>query len=156
MSKTYGPYKNSEGRYFIIIIFDNGKRRTVSYPKYIMEQYLGRELDPDKETIDHIDGDFTNNNLSNLRIINRSDHAKNDVKRVKLGNYICPQCNKQFKAKCKDVDHNRKNGKAGPFCSRSCAGKYSANIQWHNGKIYKPFPLKPKRRYYTNKKLMNI
>lgn len=28
---------------------------------------------------------------------------------------------------------NRKQGKAGPFCSRSCAGKYGANVQ--NGKI---------------------
>lgn len=154
--RVYGPYKRNDGRSHVILIDDKGNRRTVSYPKYIMEQHLGRELDPDKETIDHINGDFTNNNLSNLRVIDRSNHIKDDIKRVRLGNYVCPQCGKKFQSSCNDVDHNRKQGCAGPFCCRSCAGKYGTDVQNNRTTKLKPFPLRPKRRYYTRKELLDL
>lgn len=153
--RVYGPYKRNDGRSHVILIDDEGNRRTVSYPKYIMEQHLGRELDPDKETIDHIDGDFTNNNMSNLRVIDRSNHSKDDIKRCMLEIYICPQCSKKFRAKPSVVDHNRKLGHAGPFCSKRCGGEYGTDVQNNRTTKLKPFPLRPKRRYYTRKELMN-
>ena len=55
--KVYGPYRKSDGRQIVIIKDINGTR-TVSFPKYIMEEHLGRELHPDKETVDHIDFNF--------------------------------------------------------------------------------------------------
>ena len=59
--KLYGPYSNSaDGRLRCMIVFPNKKRKTISYPKYLMEVHLGRYLDID-ETIDHIDGNFLNN-----------------------------------------------------------------------------------------------
>ena len=76
--KVYGPYTRPDGRQHVILIFEDGQRRTVSYPKYLMEQKLGRELDPDLETINHKNGDFTDNRWENLEILSRVDHAHLD------------------------------------------------------------------------------
>lgn len=123
--KIYGPYTRNDNRQHVIIIFPNKKRKTVSYPKYLMEVHLNRYLDPVLETIDHIDGDFTNNNLDNLRIISLSDHVKQDVPRNKSQSFICDVCKKTFTLSGTPLVkafHNRLDGKTGPFCSRKCAG----------------------------------
>ncbi len=129
--KIYGPYKRKDGRQHIIAIFGDGTRRTVSYPKYLVECSLNRYLDAD-ETVDHIDCNIDNNSIENLRVLKRKYHASIDVKRLKSSKFVCPWCNKTFvlegnklhNAKC-----NRTKGKAGPFCSKSCAGKYGTHIQ---------------------------
>ena len=40
-----------------------------------MERFLGRKLDR-REHVHHIDGDYTNNDLSNLEVLSASVHAK--------------------------------------------------------------------------------
>lgn len=53
----------------------NGKR--ILYHRYIMEQYLGRQLTKD-ERIHHINGIKTDNRIENLELIkNQSEHMKN-------------------------------------------------------------------------------
>ena len=48
----------------------------VKTSRLVMEKYLGRYLDPE-ETIHHIDGDITNNNIENLMLFpNKSEHQK--------------------------------------------------------------------------------
>ncbi len=70
--KIYGPYKrNTDGRWYIKVIKDDGKRTTMSYPKYL----LGIK---DDKTADHIDRNIDNNSPSNLRVINRPDHSRED------------------------------------------------------------------------------
>ncbi len=68
--KTYGPYVREDGRQIIIV---NGK--TMSYPKYLLEQKIGRPLTI-HETCDHIDGDISNNDPSNLRVLSREQNAE--------------------------------------------------------------------------------
>lgn len=127
--KVYGPYIRKDGRKHVIIISEDGTRKTVSYPKWLMEQHLGRQLDPNLETIDHIDGDFTNNDISNLRIIPRSKHTSEDNIRAKLVEVTCVLCGAKVFRRAVDIRHHSKQGKSGPFCSRSCAGKYGTLIQ---------------------------
>jgi hypothetical protein len=129
MMKVHGPYKRRDGRQIVIIIENNGSRRTVSYPKWIMEIQLGRRLDPNLETVDHIDSNFENNNINNLRLIPRKEHSEDDTRRVKLVKFKCAWCDKEFERSPRLVrDKSRKN-KAGPFCSRTCAGRYSRMLQ---------------------------
>lgn len=126
--KVYGPYKNKEGREFVIIIDDSGNRKTKSYPKYLVEQRLGRELDPILETIDHIDGDFLNNDPSNLRILPLKEHVIQDVKRRKSAEATCIWCGKRFTITSSSI-RKRYKQKAGPFCGRKCVGEYGAEKQ---------------------------
>ena len=128
--KVHGPYKRKQdGRQIVIIIENNGKRRTVSYPKWIMEMQLGRKLDPDLETVDHIDSNFENNSIENLRIVPRKEHSGDDTRRVKLVKFTCAWCDKEFERSPRLIRDKAKKNKAGPFCSRSCAGKYSRMLQ---------------------------
>ena len=120
--KIYGPYKRKDGRMHVIL-YSKGERRTMSYPRYLLEQKLNRRL-KDHETVDHIDGDCTNNTLDNLQILSLSDNIKKSIKPAKLGNFVCPICNNSFQRKISAVNHNQKSqGKSGPYCSKSCAGR---------------------------------
>lgn len=127
--KVHGPYKRQDGRQIVIVVENNGTHRTVSYPKWIMELQLGRKLDPNLETIDHIDSNFDNNDLSNLRIMPRDQHSTEDTRRVKLVKFTCAWCNKEFERSPRLIRDKAKKNKAGPFCSRACAGKYSRMLQ---------------------------
>lgn len=135
--KIYGPYvSKKDGRYRIVVISNNIKK-TISYPKYLMEVHLNRYLN-DNETVDHIDENVANNVISNFRIIERSKHSKRDVIRLKGKEFICPICNKKFilnDSRLYNAIKNRKRDRTGPFCSRICAGIYSANVK--NGNIEK-------------------
>ena len=44
--------------------------------RLVMEEHLGRLLDPTEERVHHINGDRTDNRLGNLVVLSRSDHAK--------------------------------------------------------------------------------
>lgn len=151
--RVYGPYYRKDGRQHVILVDDEGKKRTVSYPKFLMEQHIGRKLSP-TETVDHIDRDFKNNNLANLRIVDRATHGKEDAKRVKLTPFICVWCGKNAERKANQLHHNANLLKAGPFCSKTCSGKYGAALQ--NGRVntFKPQPKVPieKREYYYHEK----
>jgi len=126
--RIYGPYYRKDGRQHVILMSLDGTRRTVSYPKFLKEQALGRYLDPNQETIDHLDRNPNNNRPTNLRILPRSKHAAEDVTRVKLVNTNCITCGEALKRRPNDLESNAKQCKAGPFC-KPCAGRYGVQIQ---------------------------
>ena len=119
--KVYGPYKRKDGREHVIH-YDGVTRRTQSYPRYLMEQYLGRELE-DWEQVDHINDDPTDNRLENLQILSGPDNVRKSVKGEEIGTFICPTCLNEFELVMRQYRANQlKQGKSGPFCSKSCAG----------------------------------
>jgi len=129
--KINGPYVHSTGQLkgrAYVVIKNGSKQTTMLYSRFLMEQKLGRKLEYD-ETVDHIDNDFTNDNLENLQVISR---AENSAKRhidnenfVEYAIYECPLCGIKFKKDVRHVKHNRKQGKAGPFCSKSHAATFT-------------------------------
>ena len=126
-----GPYIRKDKRVVICIKNKNDeKQHTISYPKFLKENELGRKLD-DNETVDHIDGDTLNNELSNLRVLDRQLHAYFDAKRLNLNgiDIRCKYCGKPIDFKNGIKNFNRRE--TGYFCSRTCSGKYGAEIQ-HN------------------------
>lgn len=127
--KVYGPYsRSSDGRKIVIIVDEHGNKKTKSYPKYLVEQQLGYELDIDS-TVDHWDSNKDNNNLDNLRVVPRAEHSADDTRRVKPVKFTCAWCDKEFERSPRLVRDKSKKKKAGPFCSRGCAGKYSRQLQ---------------------------
>jgi len=49
--------------------------RRVRYHRYVMEQHLGRKLEK-SEVVHHVDGNKFNNDISNLKLLTASEHAK--------------------------------------------------------------------------------
>lgn len=128
---VYGPYTRKDGRQHVIVLSkENGievSRRTVSYPKHLVEQQLQRKLMTD-ETIDHFDRDHQNHSDENLIIRKRAMHTALDTKRVYFKQVKCPMCKIEFTPSHAQMAA-RKVAKAGPFCTRSCAGKYGQSVQ---------------------------
>ncbi len=80
----------------------------------------------------HIDKNPLNNEITNLQVLTKSEHVKLDVKRLVPVVFSCPLCNNSFSLhgnKLSNAKSNRLRNRAGPFCSRKCAGKYSAAVQ---------------------------
>lgn len=137
--RVTGPYQRKDGRKHICLNDsskskgDPLKTRTLSYPKALIEVKENRRLNKN-ETVDHKDEDYTNDNLNNLQILSREENIDksfklNSERARKIFKGICPTCNIEFEKELNYVSSNRKQGKAGPFCSRVCAGKYGKEIQ---------------------------
>ena len=122
--KIYGPYTRKDGRMHVVVVNDDKTKTTVSYPKYLMQQQLGRKL-TDDETVDHIDGNKTNNDITNLQILTRQANAEKAMllRPRRVYKFVCPVCGKQAEKFFNFVKSNWRKGKAGPYCSRQCAGK---------------------------------
>ncbi len=127
--KIFGPYaRKSDGRLIGIIHDDDNKAHTISWPKHLMEEHLGRKLLPN-ETVDHLDSNFLNNSLDNLLVIDRAEHSRGDTRRVRLVKLKCCECGKEFERSPRLVRDKAKKKNAGPFCSKTCSGKYSRKRQ---------------------------
>jgi hypothetical protein len=146
-NKVYGPYKNSKGRLFVVVETKEGNNKTISYPKFLMEEHLGRILDPEQETVDHINGDMNDNRIENFRLIDRKTHSKQDTRRIKLIELTCDMCGEKFFRSPRVIRIQSSLGVRGMFCGKSCAGKYS-RLRALN-KIRKMPKVKPvKSEYY--------
>ena len=95
-TKILKPRKNSRG-YFSYILSKNGQ------PKQLLQHrligiYFIPNLD-NKEFIDHIDGDRTNNSISNLRWVSQQENQlnKKNMGKYKKGVYF-NKPNKKFRA----------------------------------------------------------
>jgi hypothetical protein len=149
--KIYGPYFRKDGRQHVVLIHSDGRKQTVSYPRFLTEKRLGRYLLED-ETIDHLDNNFNNNVEENIRIVSRREHVVDDVIRHEQQSFICPECGIMFSPDMHEAVQARKKGKAGPFCSKSCSGRYGQRIQTGSKKL----EVKQIRPKYTTKKLSRL
>lgn len=129
--KIYGPYTRKDNRQHVCIIYTDGTRKTKSYPRFLLETHLNRELTKE-ETVDHINNDFTDNRIDNLQILTLQENIlkQHQLNPRKTVTFICPNCNKEATKWESDVKHNKKCGKSGPFCSRKCAGQFTYKNPW--------------------------
>ena len=65
---------NRDNRRTLLLVGDT-KRSSTQYARYLLSVKLGRFLTKD-ETVDHIDGDKTNDNLDNLQILSSSENTR--------------------------------------------------------------------------------
>lgn len=122
MQKIYGPYLRKDGRQQLVIKTDD-KLTTISYPKWLMEQHLGRKLES-WETVDHIDNNPLNNDLQNLQILSRAENARKSVVYAEQIQLKCKCCGSLFfKRKALEIYERAVRKKDGPFCSKKCVGK---------------------------------
>lgn len=141
--EIYGPYQGKDNRLRCVLVHKITKRkRTVSYPKFLFETHHQRFV-KDGFEIHHKDENPLNNDITNLEEIEKKTHVKNhglqqDNKYEKIKIFKCLFCKKDFsmnRNKQRNFNHNQKQGKTGPFCSKSCSGKHSRFLQIDNGQI---------------------
>lgn len=120
----HGPYLRNDGRLMLVLVNKyNNDVSSISYPKLLYEIYYNKRID-ENDTIDHIDGNPLNNDINNLRVLDRNFHIRMDV-RKRIPNLVkCKECGKEFLA---TKSNNAK--RTGYFCSRQCSGKYGKKIQ---------------------------
>lgn len=125
-------YKSfDDGRWRAYCVDEQGNPHVVSYPRILMEEKLGRPLEPN-EDVHHKDENIDNNNISNLEIqihgIHQKQHSTKYVDTVE----VCMICGCKFKMKATSwarfyADRTRvKNKPRILTCSKSCAGKASS------------------------------
>lgn len=113
--------------------YDDGSRGTKLYSRYLMEQHLGRSLDPNLETVDHINKDYTDDRIENFQLLTRAAHARKDARPAETMDFTCPWCLDDFVGFARRYrDNQLKQGKSGPYCSHSCAAKARRRIQLDN------------------------
>ena len=119
-----------------LMAYIKATKKVISYPRYIIAKELGRELTEDEE-VHHIDGNPLNNDINNLQVLTKEEHAKLHAQKYHDKIMICPWCGEEFLWTSKQQSNfyrnqNRKrykNSFGAPFCSKSCAGKYGKQMQ---------------------------
>lgn len=136
VKKIYGPYLCSDGRNRIVLIFESS-RTSMSYARFLMMKHLNRMLRKDEE-VHHINECPWDDRIENYEIVHSTDHRlKHNPIQVDL--FSCFLCDKLFELSGKRLKNFKANQKRrmspGPFCSKSCAGKYNAGMaKWYTQK----------------------
>lgn len=123
---VYGPYIRKNDNREIVILYDGQKRSARQLAKILLEVKLGRLLNINFETVDHKDGNCTNNSIDNLQILERGVNAKKEALHIIPILAKCIYCKKDFYL---SVNQRNTENKAGPFCSKQCSGLYGKIIQ---------------------------
>ena len=94
--RVISVYKCADNRVRAYCRDENNKAKVVSYPRILMEESLGRPLEP-YEDVHHIDGNKLNNDLSNLEVINHGTHQRlHNKPKYHDKVAICEVCGNQF------------------------------------------------------------
>lgn len=126
--KEYIYTNSKDKRVRLVIVDNNGKHTSRSYPRVLMEKELGRPL-LKTEDVHHKDGNPLNNDIDNLEIIDHRIHVKGHALKYKEldTEEICCVCGCKFtktRTSWLETFSVRKNGSfVWLTCSRSCRGK---------------------------------
>lgn len=132
MEDNISIYKCKDGR---MRVYLKDSKKVISYPKYLMEQHLGRCLSDD-EQVHHKDGNPLNNDIDNLEVISFEEHLKKHAEENRKycdKTMVCPWCGNSFlwtaKQQQESYKNRNRNTNTSPFCSRSCAAKFGREVQ---------------------------
>lgn len=137
--KDISVYKCKDGRMRAYI---KGTKKVVSYPRLVLEEKLGRELQHN-EQVHHIDEDPLNNNPDNLKVKMLGDHQREHMTKYFDKVVNCSWCGKEFIWTAKQQSERASNANRkrrsyvmsnNVFCSASCSGKFGRAIQLESHK----------------------
>lgn len=122
--------KIEKRRYVCLLPIDKTthKGRRISYARYLMGIHLGKEVESSL-TVDHIDNNKLNDNISNLQLLSMEDNKKkyHNTLECKYAKLKCPVCNIIFERPYRQI-HIQKGGKF-TTCSRKCSGTLRNNLK---------------------------
>ena len=124
-------YHGKDGR---LRVYVRETKKTVSYPKYLMEKELGRKLLPGEE-VHHKDENPLNNNIDNLEVRFHGEHQAEHSTKYHDTTAVCGWCGREFlwtRLQQQRFYSERRIGRKHsdlPFCSRECSGRYGQRLQ---------------------------
>ena len=129
-------YQSKDKRFRSVVTYKDGHTEFKSYPRVLMEQKLGRKL-LSNEDVHHLDGDVTNNDISNLEIVPHGEHQRqHNPPKYKDKLAVCEICGKKFiwtvKRQSNYVRDLNRNKNRIITCSKSCSSYYGRLIQLEN------------------------
>ena len=139
IKKVYGPYMSNRpgARPFVVVMYMDGTRKSKFYARFLWEQTHGEA--PAHLQVDHVDEDAGNDVLDNYQLLTaQANSAKHTLLSGKSAQYFhgtCPVCSEPFMKRMHNVVANRRKGKAGPFCSRRCAGIRNQQMITQRGEV---------------------
>lgn len=112
---------NRENRKTLLLFNSKDDRSSTQYARYLLAVKLKRFL-TEQETVDHIDSDKTNDDISNLQLMSRLDNLLKSSKQPDV-ELTCPVCKIVFHRSLTQL-RGRKDRieKGGVTCSRTCGG----------------------------------
>ncbi|AUR86319.1 HNH nuclease [Vibrio phage 1.084.O._10N.261.49.F5] len=125
-SKGYLRKSSQSPRMLLDLVNSDEDRTTTSFARYLFSVKLGY-LVPEGFEIDHIDGDPSNDDISNLQMLTVEEHIRKSSEERSGRTFTeltCPNCYKTFETESRNIRPDRVRN----FCSRSCNGKF------HHGK----------------------
>ena len=115
---------SKDGRRRVDLYNSNVNRTTISYAKYLKSVDLGYVIPEDFE-VDRINEDRSDDSLSNLQVLHKSEHyKKSHICSGRTRSYtqlVCSYCGTPFTRPTNLVHSEYEN----QFCSRSCSGANS-------------------------------
>lgn len=131
--KDVTVYTNRDGRTRAYV---KDTKKVVSYPRLLLEEKLGRSLDP-KEQVHHIDGNPLNNDIANLEVFILGEHQRHHSTKYFDREVACGWCGKTFVWTAVQQRNHAGNmsrrEESPPFCSKSCSGSYGRYKQLNAG-----------------------
>lgn len=124
----YHIYQNKDKRSRAYYRDKSGRYIVRSFPRILMEVKLGHPLKPD-EDVHHIDGDVTNNDLTNLEVIDHREHERRHFKKYFDKVITCEVCGKEFlwtgKQESNYQNDLKRNVRRARCCSKHCSYLFS-------------------------------
>ncbi|AFA44492.1 HNH endonuclease [Klebsiella phage K64-1] len=111
---------NPEGRRTVILYNKTTKiTSSTAYARYLLAVHNNRYLTENEEA-DHIDEDFTNDDISNLQILTIEEHRAKSIAngiQAKYDEFVCKGCGIKFLRRHNQVKSYTK------YCSKKCSWK---------------------------------
>lgn len=126
IAKVFGPYTDTRGRKVVHLQFDDGKRTSTTYERYLMEKKLGRKLTR-KERVISSDRETLDKSEDGMVVVTASTHAallgKERKREIKYFEFVCPVCKTAGKVTqaYMTAQLKRNPNYEGPYCNKICA-----------------------------------
>jgi hypothetical protein len=97
MLRKNGSWKDSTSGYIVERYWEDGKCRRILQHRRIIQSYLGRKLET-WEDVHHLDGNKSNNEISNLQVLSHGKHScVSNIERIRKGKGVLRKIKGKYK-----------------------------------------------------------